>query len=59
VYGGIFDVAVYPDNGTLYAVWQDTRFTDVDAIAFSMFTDGGFTWSTPIIHPLKRYVHVG
>jgi len=48
VFGGIFDVAVDRGNGTLYAVWQDIRFTQVDAIAFSMSTDGGFTWSAPI-----------
>ncbi len=44
----LFDVAVHPINGTLYAVWQDARFSGVDAIAFSQSTDGGFTWSAPI-----------
>lgn len=48
VFGGIFDVAVDRGKGSLYAVWQDNRFTDVDAIAFSMSTDGGLTWSAPI-----------
>jgi outer membrane protein assembly factor BamB len=48
--GGVFSVAVDPHNGNLYAVWQDARFSigQYDGIAFSMSTDGGFTWSTPI-----------
>lgn len=44
----LFDVAVNRSNGTLYAVWQDARFTGVDAIAFAQSTDGGLTWSAPI-----------
>jgi hypothetical protein len=38
------------DDGTLYAAWQDARFTDGDhdAIALAWSTDGGLTWSTPI-----------
>jgi hypothetical protein len=44
----LFDVAVDPDNGNLYTVWQDARFSGVDEIAFSMSSDGGFTWSAPI-----------
>jgi hypothetical protein len=46
----LFDVAVDPRRGTLYAVWQDGRFTgfDFDQIAFSQSTDGGATWSEPI-----------
>lgn len=45
----LFDVAVdpNPDNGNLYAVWQDACFSGVDEVAFSMSSDGGFTWSTP------------
>jgi hypothetical protein len=43
----LFDVAVDPGNGNLYAVWQDTRFSGIEEIAFSMSTDGGFTWSAP------------
>ena len=37
-------------EGNLYAVWQDSRFSPSGAskIAFSMSTDGGATWSTPI-----------
>ncbi|MFP3900369.1 MAG: sialidase family protein [Acidimicrobiia bacterium] len=54
------EVAVDPNNGNLYAVWQDARFSAVEAggfgdptrlideIAFSMSTDGGLTWSAPI-----------
>src|SRR5262249_34941133 len=45
-----FDVSLDPANGNLYAVWQDARFSNFQytSIAFSMSTDGGFTWSTPI-----------
>lgn len=46
--GGIPDIAVDPNNGNLYVVWQDTRFSGVDEVAFSMSTDGGFTWTSPI-----------
>ena len=44
------DIAVDPTSGALYAVWQDARFNGLqaDEVAFSMSTDGGFTWSTPI-----------
>jgi hypothetical protein len=42
------EVAVDPNNGNLYATWQDIRFSGVDQIAFSMSTDGGDTWSDPI-----------
>jgi hypothetical protein len=39
-----------PATGNLYAVWQDGRFSaDGQAkIAFSMSSDGGLHWSTPI-----------
>jgi hypothetical protein len=50
--------AVDPTSGTLYAVWQDSRFSNggdfsnlsllADAIAFSQSTDGGLTWSPPV-----------
>jgi hypothetical protein len=38
-----------PSYGNLYAVWLDGRFSDSQFgdIAFSMSTDGGFTWSSP------------
>jgi hypothetical protein len=44
------DVAVNPDNGRLYAVWQDARFSGFqnDSIAFSQSLDGGLTWTDPI-----------
>jgi hypothetical protein len=46
----LFDVAVDPHNGNLYAVWQDARFSNSqhDSIAFSMSTNGGSTWSAPL-----------
>jgi len=46
----LFDVAVDPDNGNLYTVWQDARFSgmQIEQVAFSMSIDGGFTWSAPI-----------
>jgi Neuraminidase (sialidase) len=42
--------AADPSDGTLYAAWQDSRFTGgaFDAIALAWSTDGGLTWSTPI-----------
>jgi BNR repeat-like domain len=46
--GFVPEVAVDPNNGNLYATWQDIRFGGVDQIAFSMSTDGGDTWSEPI-----------
>jgi hypothetical protein len=52
------DVAVDPNNGRLYAVWEDSRFSNhgdftnvnllADAVAFSMSSDGGTTWSKPV-----------
>jgi hypothetical protein len=45
----LFDVASDLDSGALYAVWQDRRFTGRSAIAFIMSTDGGTTWSTPVM----------
>jgi hypothetical protein len=44
------DVAVNPNDGNLYAVWQDARFSGFihNDIAFTMSTDGGRTWSAPI-----------
>jgi Neuraminidase (sialidase) len=37
-------------EGNLYAVWQDGRFSPTGnaKVAFSMSTDGGATWSTPV-----------
>jgi len=44
------DFAVDHSSGTIYAVWQDSRFSGGahDDIAFSRSTDGGDTWSTPV-----------
>ncbi len=41
------DIAVDSNNGTLYVVWQDSRFSGGahDDIAFSQSTDGGMTWT--------------
>jgi hypothetical protein len=41
------DIAVDPNNGDLYAVWQDGRFGDGRhaSVALSSSTDGGLTWS--------------
>jgi hypothetical protein len=38
-----------PNSNTIYAVWQDARFSGgtFDQIAFSKSTDGGLHWSTP------------
>jgi hypothetical protein len=42
--------AVDSRSGNLYAVWEDGRFSNFqyNDIAFSMSSDGGFTWSSPI-----------
>jgi hypothetical protein len=44
------DIAVDPNSGQLYIVWQDARFGGgkYDSIALSTSTDGGLTWSQPI-----------
>jgi hypothetical protein len=46
--GGLPEVAIDRASGALYVVWQDAGFSGVDEIAFSMSTDNGHTWSTPI-----------
>jgi len=42
--------AVDGQNGNLYAVWEDGRFSNFqyNDVAFSMSADGGSTWSAPI-----------
>lgn len=47
---GHADYAVDPNDGVLYAVWNDTRFLGApyDSIAFSLSSDGGLTWSAPV-----------
>ena len=42
------EVAVDPSTGTLYAVWQDSRFGPRSSVAFSQSLDGGLTWSPTI-----------
>ncbi len=46
--GGVPDIAVDRTSGTLYVVWQDSRFSGVDEIALSLSADGGLTWTAPI-----------
>ena len=46
--GGLPEVAIDRASGALYLVWQDSSFSGVDEIAFSMSTDNGQTWSMPI-----------
>jgi hypothetical protein len=53
------ELATDPNSGNLYAAWPDISFFgsvpgfpspfDISGIDFSMSSDGGFTWSTPII----------
>jgi hypothetical protein len=47
---GLPDIAADPNDGTLYAVWSDGRFSGGarDDVALSRSTDGGLSWSTPI-----------
>jgi hypothetical protein len=42
--------AVNPVTGTLYAAWQDSRFSGGarDSIAFAQSQDAGATWSAPV-----------
>jgi hypothetical protein len=42
------EIAVDPNTGQLYAVWQDERFTGFDAVALSTSTDGGRTWTEAV-----------
>ena len=46
----LFDVAVDPQYGTIYAVWQDGRFDNfaIEAIALSVSYDQGATWTDPV-----------
>jgi hypothetical protein len=48
--GILFDTAIDPNNGTLYLVWQDSRFSGglFDETAFSMSRDSGRTWTAPV-----------
>jgi len=42
------EVAVDPNTGALYTVWQDRRFGPRSSVAFSQSLDGGVTWSPTI-----------
>lgn len=44
------EFAVDARSGNLYVVWEDGRFSNFqyNDIAFSMSSDGGLTWSSPI-----------
>ena len=44
----LFDVAVDPRNGNLYAVLQEYRYRGVEEVSFVMSKDGGRTWSAPV-----------
>jgi hypothetical protein len=46
----LFDVAYDRSSGALYAVWQDSRFSNgaIDGTAFSKSTDSGATWTSPV-----------
>jgi hypothetical protein len=48
--GAIIPQAAVSPNGTVYAVWQDARFSGgtVDGIALARSTDNGLTWSAPV-----------
>ena len=48
------EIAVDNNTGSLYVVWQDSRFTGREQVALSKSEDGGFTWS-----PTKRVSTVG
>jgi hypothetical protein len=45
----LFDVAIDPQNGNLYLVWQEGKFQNIDRVYFSMSSNSGFSWSTPIL----------
>jgi hypothetical protein len=56
----LYALSANPVSGALYLTWQDDRFTattcitptgtiPIDSIAFSQSTDGGATWSKPIM----------
>jgi hypothetical protein len=44
------EIAINQNNGNLYVVWEDSRFSGGahNDIAFSMSSDEGATWSAPI-----------
>ena len=46
--GDLPDFADDPQNGNVYAVWDDDSLNGIDSIMFSQSTDGGSTWSAPV-----------
>ena len=48
------EIAVDNKTGSLYVVWQDSRFTGREQVAMSKSEDGGLTWS-----PTERVTTVG
>jgi hypothetical protein len=48
------EIAVDNNSGSLYVVWQDSRFTGSEQVALSKSDDGGLTWG-----PTKRVSTVG
>jgi hypothetical protein len=48
------EIAVDDDTGSLYVVWQDSRFTGREQVALSKSEDGGLTWG-----PTRRVSTVG
>ncbi len=47
---GLPDIGVDPVRGTLYVVWEDSRFSvfDHNDIALTISNDGGLSWSVPV-----------
>jgi S-layer homology domain len=42
-------IAVNPSNGNLHVVWPDSRFDNKADILYSRSTNGGLSWSNPIV----------
>jgi hypothetical protein len=60
--GTLPDIAVDRNNGNIYIVWQDGRFSPygLSAAVISRSTDGGDTWSSPIpVHDVSDELHQG
>ncbi len=59
--GGIPNVAVDPSSGTIYAVWEDARFSgrQREGVALARSTDGGISWSVPVqvnqVHDVQAF----
>ncbi len=44
----LFAIAVDPTFNVTYLVWEDSRFTGDDEVAFAWSPDGGFSWTAPV-----------